>query len=85
MAASDAHSATASTNRFIYNCTGKHVLEATANLVRAGLRQKEPQMSDGELETAVFLTKALEDRARLIANEQDITQINQQIKLVSSG
>ena len=61
------------------------MLEAIANLVRAGLRQKEPQMSDGELETAVFLTKALEDRARLIANEQDITLINQQIKQVSSG
>ena len=85
MAASDARSATASNNRFIYNCTGKHVLEATANMVRAGLRLKETQMSDGELETAVFLTKALEDRARLIANEQDITQINQQIKIASSG
>ena len=84
MAASDARSATASNNRFIYNCTGKHVLEATANMVRAGLRLKEPQMSDGELETAMFLTKALEDRARLIANEQDITQIIQQIKLASS-
>ena len=39
MAAADACSATASNNRFIFNCTGKHVLEATASLVRAGLRQ----------------------------------------------
>ena len=53
MAASDACSATASNNRFIYNCTGKYVLEATTSMVRAGLRLKEPQMSDGELDCYV--------------------------------
>ena len=85
MAAADARSATASNNRFIFNCTGKHVLEATANLVRAGLRKQEPQMKDGGLKAAEFLTKALEDRARAIANGQDITLINQQIKEASYG
>ena len=85
MAAADDHSTTASNNRFICNCTGRHVSKATANLVRVGLRQQEPQMSVGELEAAEFLTKALEDRARLIANGQDITLINQQIKQASSG
>ena len=53
-------------------------------MVRAGLRLKDPQMSEEELQTAMFLTMALEDRARLIANEQDTTQIIQQIGLVSS-
>ena len=85
MAAADARSATAFNDGFIFNCTGKHVLEATASLVRAGLRQQEPQMSDGEIKAAKFLTKALEDRARLIANGQDITLINQQINEASSG
>ena len=85
MAAADARSATASNNRFIFNCTGKHVLEATASLVRVGLRQQEPQMSDGEIKAAKFLIKALEDRARLIANGQDITLITQQINQASSG
>ena len=85
MAASDARSTTASNNRLIYNLTGKHALVATANMVREGLRLKDPQMSEEELQTAVFLTTALEDRARLIANEQDTTQINQQIRLASSG
>ena len=85
MAAADAHSTTASNNRFIFNCTGENVFEATASLVRVGLRQQEPQMLDGKIKAAEFLTKALEDRARLIANGQDITLINQQINQASSG
>ena len=85
MAAAYAHSATASNNRFIFNCTGKHVLEATASLVRVGLRQQEPQMTDGEIKAAKFLTKALEYRTRLIDNGQDITLITQQINQASSG
>ena len=33
-------------------------------------------MTEEELQTAVFLTTALEDRARLVANERDTTLIN---------
>ena len=60
------------------------MLEATASHVREGLRQQAPQMTDGEIKAAGLLTKALEDRARLIANGQDITLITKQINQASS-
>ena len=41
-------------------------------------------MTDDEIKAARLLTKALEDRARLIANGQDITLITQQINQASS-
>ena len=85
MAAVDAHSATAPNNLFILNCTGKNVLEASASHVRAGLRQQEPLMMDDETKTVGFLTKALQDRARLIANRHNTTLITQQINQASAG
>ena len=85
MAAADARSATASNNQFILNCTGKNVLEASAGHVRTGLRQQEPLMTDDKIKTAGFLTKALEDRARLIANGHDTSLITQQIDQASAG
>ena len=42
-------------------------------------------MMDDEIKTAGFLTKALEDRARLITNGHDITIITQQIDQASAG
>ena len=85
MAAAHARRATASNNQFILNCTGKNVLEASASHVRVGLRQQEPQMMDDKIKTTSFLTKALEDRARLIANGYNITLITQQIDQASTG
>ena len=42
-------------------------------------------MMDDEIKTNGFLTKALEDMARLIANGYDITLITQQINQASAG
>ena len=85
MAAANACSTTESNNQFILNCTGENVLEASASHVRAGLRLQEPLVTDDEIKTAGFLTKALEDRARLIANGHNITLITQQIHQASAG
>lgn len=42
-------------------------------------------MTDYKIKTAGFLTKALEGRARLIANGHDITLITQLIDQASAG
>jgi hypothetical protein len=61
MAAMDARSTTAANNRIIFGLTGQKALVATAAQVRRALRANE-KLTEQELDTAIELEKALQDR-----------------------
>jgi hypothetical protein len=85
LAAADVRSTTAANNKYIFDHTGHSAWVATAAQVRRGLRQQEATMTVTELETAAWLTGALEDRARLHAAGQDTSQLTNRINIASSS
>ena len=79
MAAGDARSTTASNNRLILDETGQSVWTATGAYVREKLRAKE-ELSEQQLDTAVSLGQALQDRDQLLRAGLDTTVVQQYIE-----